>query len=366
MPDPLALPATPPPRPSASASPRAAWAALGAAGAIAAVYRDGQPARGVDPARLRSLFERLDASHDTGVVLSACVQLATALPLLGEHARGSDAYAATLAGAGITALAATDAGVGSDLTALDTSLHAAGSELVVTGTKRWITNATSADWFLVLGRRREGPHFTNFSWALVPADARGVTVEPADTALFAGAAVGHLRFDGVTLPAGALLGGAGRGLPLFARHIAVERLAGGIWAAAMCRRVLSDTRQWLAARGDLWQKATIRDAFARALVVARQLDALVDTVAADIAAQHDTALAALVKAAAGLAVDQVVSACAHLQGARGFASDGLQRLRAEAAVFGIAGGATEIVLAGVADHAERLLADTRSDAAEPS
>lgn len=343
--------------------PRAAWAALGASGAIAAVYRDGQPARGVDPVRLRALFERLDASHDTGAVLSACVQLATALPLLGEYARDSDAYAATLAGAGITALAATDVGVGSDLSALDTTFRAEGDNIVVTGAKRWITNATAADWFLVLGRRREGSHFTNFSWALVPADARGVTVKPADTALFAGAAVGHLHFDAVTLPAGAVLGGAGRGLPLFARHIAVERLAGGLWAAAMCRRVLADTQVWLAARGDLWQKPTIRDAFARALVQARQLDALVDAVAPDVAVHHDTALAALVKAAAGLAVDQVVGACAHLQGARGFESDGLQHLRAEAAIFGIAGGATEIVLAGVADHAERLLANPRAEEA---
>ncbi|WP_208453775.1 acyl-CoA dehydrogenase family protein [Burkholderia gladioli] len=343
--------------------PRSVWAALGASGAISAVYRDGQPARGVDPVRLRRLFERLDANHDTGAVLSACVQLATALPLLGEHARDSDAYATTLAGEGITALAATDAGVGSDLAALDTTFSADGGSIVVTGSKRWITNATAADWFLVLGRRREGPHFTNFSWALVPADAHGVTVEPADTTLFSGAAVGHLHFDVVTLPADAVLGGAGRGLPLFARHIAVERLAGGLWAAVICRRVLTDTQAWLAARGDLWQKPTIRDAFARALVQARQLDALVDAVAPAVSAHHDTALAALVKAAAGLAVDQVVSACAHLQGAQGFTSDGLQRLRAEAAIFGIAGGTTEIVLAGVADHAERLLANPRVETA---
>lgn len=355
MTDLLLIPA-PAERHGAALRARSTWAELGAAGRISGVYRDHRPERGVDPARLRALLGSLDARGDIGVVLSVCVQLATALPLLAESAPGSPAVDAMLSGTAVTALAATDTGPGSDLTALGTRVeNISDGVVVVTGEKRWITNATTADWLLVLARRRPGPHFTNFSWVLVPADALGVSVEPADTSLFTGAGVGHVHLDAVALPAGAVIGGAGRGLPTFARHIAVERLAGGLWASAVCHRTLSATKQWLTGRGDLWQRESVRESFARALVLARQLDALAVALGPRIAERHDHAAAALLKASVGITVDQVLGECAHLQGAQGFATSGLQRLRAEAAVFGIAGGATEIVLSSVADQADRLL-----------
>lgn len=334
---------------------RRIWAELGARGEIANVYRNGRPEQGVEPEKLRALLGSLDARDDAGIVLSACIQLASSLPLLAEIAPDSPATAATLAGTAITALAATDIGSGSDLTALATTVSVVDDRVVVSGEKRWITNATTAHWLLVLARRREGPHFTNFSWVLIPANTPGVSVEPADSTLFGSAGVGHIRFEAVSLPLGAVIGGAGRGLPMFARHIAVERLASGLWASAMCHRALCTTKAWLSARGDLWQQASVRERFARALVQARQLDALACVVGPRIVAQHDHAAAALLKASAGITVTQVLETCAHLYGAQGFTTDGMQRMRAEAGVFAIAGGSTEIVLGGVADQADNLL-----------
>lgn len=340
------------------------WAELGATGRVASVYRDRRPERGVVPDRLRALLAELDTIHDTGTVLSACVQLATAVPLLAETAAESTALRQTVSGEAITALAATDTGPGSELTGMETVVEIGPDRVVVTGTKRWITNAVGGDWLLVLARHRPGPHFTNFTWVLVPATAPGVMVEAVQTDLFRGAGVGHVRLDAVTLPATAVLGRAGRGLPLFARHIAVERLAGGYWAAAVCHRALGGLRRWLGDRGELWRRDVVRDRFARALVAARQLDALAAMLGPRIAGQHDQASAALLKAAAGSTVEQVLGECAHLQGAAGFAPHGLQRLRAESALFGVAGGATEVVLTGVADHADRLLAEFAT--AEPA
>jgi alkylation response protein AidB-like acyl-CoA dehydrogenase len=388
---------------------------LGASGAVAATYRDGRPELGVLPEQLRALLGHLDATRDAGLVLSACVQLATALPLLAEAGRkdpsgpAARAAAEVLAGHAVVALAATDAGPGSDLTALTTEVRAAdegeagagaaraaygaeahagdrrdahaygagphagdrrdaraadgtgtgtgahpGTGLTLHGTKRWITNAAHADLLLVLARRRPGPHFTNFSWLLVPAGAPGVHVEPAPTGLFTGSGTAHVRLDGVRVAADAVIGGAGRGLPLFARHIAVERLAGGLWASAACHRALGATKRLLDERG-LWQHDGVRLRFAAALVRARQLDALTAQLAPAITERHDHSAAALLKAAAGDTADSVLDTCAHLHGAEGFLSGGMQRQRAEAALFGIAGGSTETVLASVADQADRLL-----------
>lgn len=355
-----APPALPPPALDLPVTARTQWARLGEEGAIAGVYRDGGPHAGVDPARLRGVLGGLHAEYSPGLVLSACVQLATALPLLaeaGRSGRGPCGLAADrmLAGLSVVALAATDAGSGSDLTALGTRVEPDGDRLTVTGTKRWITNAAAADQLLVLARRRPGPHFTNFSWVLVPADAAGVRIEPADDALFEGAAVGHVHLDAVSLPADAVVGGAGRGLALFARHIAVERLAGGLWATAWCHRALTETKEWLVRR-QLWELDVVRQQFAAALVKARELGALVDSLAEPIAQRRDHGAAALVKAATGQTIGEVLDTCAHLVGAEGFITGGLQQQRAQVALFGIAGGSTEVVLAGVADQADRLLA----------
>ncbi|MER5296468.1 acyl-CoA dehydrogenase [Streptomyces pharetrae] len=341
----------------AGAPARTTWAELGAADRIRAAYRDGRPERGVAVEALGELLTELDADRPAGVVLSACVQLATALPLLAETVPRHEALHDGLAGRAVIALAATDSGSGSDLTGAQTTVRRDGSEAEINGTKRWITNATTADWLLVLARRRAGPHFTNFDWVLVAADTPGVRVEPADTDLFTGSGVGHVHLDGVRVGSDALIGGSGRGLPLFLRHIAVERLAGGLWATAVCRRVLSATRRWLVGREPLWEREGVRLDYARALVRARQLDALVGSLGRRIAERHDQAAAALVKASAGTTVEEVVAACAHLYGAEGFTSAGLQRQRAEASLFGIAGGPTEVVLSAVADRAEVLLRD---------
>ncbi|MFF5425404.1 MULTISPECIES: acyl-CoA dehydrogenase family protein [unclassified Streptomyces] len=346
------------PSPAGTGSGRELWARLGAVGALRGLYREERPERGIVPDRLRDLIVRTEAQEGTGSLLSVCVQAATVLPLLAEAGRRGPAVADVarrmLDGRSVVALAATDSGPGSDLTALLTHAEETATGTVLHGTKRWITNADHADLLLVLARRRPGPHFTNFSWYLVPADDPRVRVETAASPYFTGSGTGHVHLDGVPVLADGPVGGAGRGLALFARHITVERLAGGHWAVAACRRALADTRDRLEARG-LWQQPAIRQRFAAALVRTRQLEALVAALGPAVAAGHDHTGAALVKAAAGETADHVLDVCAHLCGADGFAVAGMQHRRAEAALFGIAGGSTETVLASVADHAEALL-----------
>jgi citronellyl-CoA dehydrogenase len=141
--------------------------------------------------------------------------------------------------------------------------------------------------------------------------------------------------------------------------MAVERLAGALWAVALCRRVLIETQQRLAARGygeqTLWHLDTVRQRFAACLVQARQLQALTETLADAVATRHDTVAAAILKATAATTVAQVLEECAHLQGADGFARGGVQQLKTQAALWGIGGGTTEVVLAAVAGAAPSIL-----------
>ncbi|MFE0376909.1 acyl-CoA dehydrogenase family protein [Streptomyces inhibens] len=346
-----------------TASGAQVWAALGRADLITRAYRDGAVPAGVDPDGLTDLLTAVDARFSIASTLSVSVQLATALPVLatGRAPVAQRARDRALAGRATVALAATDVTPGTDLTALRTRVRIEGDTLEVSGEKNWITNTTTAEHFLVLARHRPGRHFTHFTWVLVPADAPGVTVRAADSTLFADSGAGHVTFDGVRLDRDHVLGRVGFGLPLFARHIGTERLAGAQWGVALCRRILDDTHRHLSGRphgeGTLWDLDAVRQRFAACLVRVRELRALVTEFKDAVARHHDATAAATLKAAAGATVNHVLTECGQLWGAAGFATGGIQEVRAQAALFGIGGGANEVVLGTLADAAESVLAD---------
>jgi alkylation response protein AidB-like acyl-CoA dehydrogenase len=358
----------------AGAGTRAIWSALGRTGLLQRLYPADTATHRPDPRLLRELVRAVDAVHPPGVVLGVCVPAASALPLLREASRrgpadpgaalAGDVGRAALDGAGIVALAATDAGAaGSDLVRMTTTVDSAGGQLVVHGGKRWITNATVADHALVLARRRPGEHFTNFSWVLVPLATPGVRVEPVGGPFFAGAGLGHLHFDTVRLGQHHLVGGAGRGLATFARHVATERLSGALWAAALTRRVLVRTRERLttppAGGRPLWEHETVRARFGRCLVAHVQLESVCDRLIAEFDGPGAALAAMLAKVAASDLAQRVLGECATLHGADGFDTDGVQLWRAEAAMLGIAGGSADLVVTAVADHAGEILDQPR-------
>lgn len=334
------------------------WKALGQRGVLDRLYADGATP---PPALLKILLTELDGRFPLGVTLTACVQVATALPLLHE-AGGSDLVAdvraRALRGEVLLALGATDAqGAGSDLMSLGTTAELGDDGVVVHGGKRWITNARTARYALVLARHRPQRHFTSFVWVVVPLSAPGVHSETAGTTLLRGSGVGHLRFDRVSLSRDHVLGRPGRGLASFVRTVTTERLASAFWAAALCRRVLATTHRGLAVRplgeGTAWDNAVVRQQFARCLIELRRIETMTD--------QHvdtgsdDPVSGMILKAALAESLDTVLTQCAQLIGADAFADDGIAQLRAEAAMFGIAGGAHGAMLAGIADHAADLL-----------
>jgi acyl-CoA dehydrogenase len=340
----------------AAADTRRLWRALGRSGVL-------DPFVEVDPVRLDELLTELDARLPLGTVLSVCVQVATVIPLL-HTAAGTGPWAEKVLaelrhGDAVVALAATDSAVaGSALLDARTEVQQDGGDVILDGGKSWITNADHCDYALVLARHRPARHFTSFCWVLVPSDHSGVSREPAARALFAGSGVGHLRFDGVRLGREHIVGRPGRALADFAHHVGTERLAGALWARALCRRVLRDTHGYLAGRstgdGTLWSNAAVRDRFARCVVEWRRLDALCTA----FRPPFPTGEGMVLKAACGEAVDRILAECVSLRGADAFRDGGVAHLREQAAMFGIAGGATGTMLAGVADHADELLGGT--------
>ncbi|MET7772706.1 acyl-CoA dehydrogenase family protein [Nocardia sp. NPDC005366] len=117
---------------------------------------------------------------------------------------------AIASGAVVASFALTEPGAGSNPAGLRTKAVRDGDDWVIDGEKRFITNAPSADLFVVFARTRaadaDGPGIAVF---LVPADTAGVEVGVKDRKMGQeGAWTSDVRFTGVRVPASALVGGS--------------------------------------------------------------------------------------------------------------------------------------------------------------
>ena len=127
---------------------------------------------------------------------------------------GTDEQKATwleaLASGKVASFALTEPGAGSNPAGLRTKAIRDDADWVISGEKRFITNAPVADLFVVFARTRPadnaGPGIAVF---LVPADAAGVEVGTKDAKMGQeGAWTADVRFTDVRVPAGALVGGS--------------------------------------------------------------------------------------------------------------------------------------------------------------
>ncbi|WP_245565399.1 acyl-CoA dehydrogenase family protein [Nocardioides insulae] len=110
----------------------------------------------------------------------------------------------------VASFALTEPGAGSNPAGLRTKAVQDGDEWVISGGKRFITNAPIADLFITFARTREPQGKDNgIAVFLVPADAPGVEVGPKDRKMGQeGAWTADVTFDGVRVPADALVGGS--------------------------------------------------------------------------------------------------------------------------------------------------------------
>ena len=117
--------------------------------------------------------------------------------------------ASMASGATVASFALTEPGAGSNPAGLRTQAVRDGDDYVITGQKRFITNAPLADLFVVFARTRPATaNDQGIAVLLVPADAAGLTVGAKDKKMGQeGACTADVNFDGVRVPATALIGG---------------------------------------------------------------------------------------------------------------------------------------------------------------
>ena len=150
-----------------------------------------------------------------------------------------------LAGRKISALAITEPGGGTDVSALKTTARREGDEYVVDGEKTFITSGMRADWLTVAVRtdlKNKGP--MGISMLMVPGDAVGLSRSPLQKMGWLCSDTAQLRFDGVRVPARYLVGNEGEGFKMILTNFNGERLSMAALALGFSEACYDEALSW--------------------------------------------------------------------------------------------------------------------------
>jgi alkylation response protein AidB-like acyl-CoA dehydrogenase len=136
----------------------------------------------------------------------------------------------------VPAFALTEPEAGSDAAALATRAERDGDGWVLTGAKRFISNAPAADLYVVFARTAPERGAKGISAFLVPRDAPGLSGRAMHT--LAPHVIGELAFDRCRVPAGRLLGAEHEGWRIAMATLDVFRASVGAQAVGLAQAAL--------------------------------------------------------------------------------------------------------------------------------
>lgn len=257
-----------------------------------------------------------------------------------------------LRGEKIAALAITEPGGGSDVAALRTTARRDGADYVINGEKVFITSGMRADFITVAVRTSESKGAGGISMLLVPGDSPGLSRTRLEKMGWWCSDTAHLRFDGVRVPAGHLLGEEGGGFRIIMGNFNGERLAMSVAALGFAQACYDEALDWARQRkafgGTLSDKQVIRHKLVDMQMRIASTQAWVDAVA-DRADAGDTgadwvAHVCMLKNHATQTMQFCADQAVQILGGMGFMrGTNSERIYREVKVMMIGGGAEEIM-----------------------
>ncbi|CZR54816.1 related to acyl-CoA dehydrogenase [Phialocephala subalpina] len=263
-------------------------------------------------------------------------------------------------------LGVTEPDAGSDVAGIRTTAERKGDVYVVNGAKKWITNgmwATHATAAVRTGRQGKG----GISALVIPLDAKGVSRRKILNSGVSASGSTYLEFDDVEVPVANLLGRENEGFKIIMSNFNHERLWLACTSLRMARECMADAYLHALTRKTfgkpLIEHQAIRTKFSNIALKILPAHALMETLVA-MANGHavrnkkytadETAeelryggLVALLKVAAGRALEEAVRESQQVMGGMGYSRTGkgarIEQISRDVRVMVVGGGSEEIL-----------------------
>lgn len=319
---------------------------------------------GLDYSYSMAFFEELARINCGGVPTAITVTTDMALPALANF--GSDKLKReflepTVKGDFVASVAISEPSGGSDVAAIKTTAKEQGDDLIINGSKMWITNGFHSDWLCLLANTSDGPPHRNKSLICVPKNIKGLQVSKkikkmglkcSDTAL--------IYFEDVRVPKSHIIGEAGQGFTYQMLQFVDERVCASVLAVHQMERLIEETIAFCRERQTfgrpLINNQVIHFRLAELKSEIELLKSLnhriADMVIGAESMDHNASsamLAAIAKLKAGRLIREVADTCLQYYGGMGYSSEMLvERFYRDSRVMSIAGGTDEIMIGIIA------------------
>ena len=269
--------------------------------------------------------------------------------------------APALAGTAVTSIAVSEPGGGSDVSAVKTTAERSGEDLVINGTKMWITSGLQSDWACLLANtEREGGKWFNKSLVVVPMDSKGITktminkmgMHASDTAI--------LNFDNVRVPADHIIGDPGMGFVYQMKQFQDERMVAAVAVLVPLTMIIEETLDYCKQRrafgGPLISNQYIQFRLAELYTELEILRGSVYQTAELIEKGEDmTLMCSMLKLKVGRLSRVITDSCLQFWGGMGFTEEVMiSKAYRDLRLGSIAGGADEVMLGIICKLADMM------------
>jgi len=136
------------------------------------------------------------------------------------------------------------------LCSIKTSAKRVGDDLIINGSKMWITNAYQADWVcLLVNTEADKPVHLSKSLVCVPMDTKGITLaKRIDKMGMRASDTGIIYFEDVRVPIANIIGQEGYGFTYQMMQFQEERLAAVALSLAPLEKCITDTIEYTRTR----------------------------------------------------------------------------------------------------------------------
>jgi citronellyl-CoA dehydrogenase len=332
---------------------------LGDLGLLGLKYPEAYGGAGLDFSYSMVMAEALGSCTCGGIPMAIGVQTDMCTPALARF--GSDELkrnflAPAIAGDMVGCIGVSEPGAGSDVAQTKTTARRDGDDLIINGSKMWITNSLQADWMCLLANTSDGQMHKNKSLIMVPMDSPGISRQKIHKIGMNSSDTGQIFFDDVRVPARHIIGQEGMGFMFQMMQFQEERLYGAASSLKMLDACIDETiaytRERKAFGKSLLDNQVVHYRLAELRTEVEALRALTYSACELYVSGKDvTRLASMAKLKAGRLIRETTDACLQYWGGMGYTFDNrVSRAYRDGRLVSIGGGADEVMLAIIAKY----------------